>query len=318
MRKLLVLLTMCMGLSIALEAAPPKLMLLPSLAWCNDNGCVDITTRNGKERRRENYDKAFLNQKLDAVEKEFKSFMNSDGRSFPVLSYLEATSNSDDEDALDEMYEGAESGSGVGGSAFEDIMAAKGDAPDIYIKVNWSVDNIGLKKTITYSVDAVDAYSTKSVATITGTTAPVSQSTPDHILLMQGLRDQLSDFEGRLQNHFDDIQKNGREISLRLRMIDNGSGMKFTDEYGGKELGTIITDWVSDNTVNHQFTEKNSSRNAMSYDQVRVPIYDEYNRPQQAKQWVTKLQNYLRDNYNIKAENNSTGLGTGRLYIGEK
>ncbi len=117
---------------------------------------------------------------------------------------------------------------------------------------------------------------------------------------------------------FDDVQTNGREISLRLRMIDNGSGQKFTDEYDGKELATIITDWVSENTVNHQFTEKQSTRNIMSFDQVRVPLFDERNKPQQAKQWVTKLQNYLKSNYNIISENNSSGLGSGRLYIGEK
>lgn len=318
MKKLLGLLAFCALFAVEGNAAPPKLMLLPGKTWCNTNGYVTKNERNGRTQVRENYDAAFLDEKLTMVEKEFKSLMTSDGINFPVNSYTETMEASDFDDEFDEMYEGAESGSGAGSTNWEDLLAAKGADPDIFVKVDWTVSPQGLKKIITYSIDAVDAYSNKSVATITGTTAPVSTSTPDHILLMTGFRDKMDEFTSKLQNHFDDVQENGREISLRLRMIDNGSGAKFTDEYGGKELATIITDWVSDNTVNHQFTEKQATRNTMTYDQVRVPIFDENNRPQQAKQWVTKLQNYLRSNYGIRAENTSSGLGRGQLMVGEK
>lgn len=318
MKRLILFTASAIMASTAIFAAPPKLMLLPDKQWCNAHGYVTREERNGRTKVTENYDEAFLNDDLGHLERVFKDLMNSEGRSFPLVSYNEATSNNDDEDALDEMFEGAESGAGVASSSFEDLLSAKGNAPDIFIKIGWNVENAGLRKVILYRVDAVDAYSSKSVATITGTTEPLLASAPDVTALSTGLRDKIDEFEGKLLNHFDDIQTNGREISLRLRMIDNGSGAKFTDEYGGKELATIITDWVSENTVNHQFTEKQSSRNAMSYDQVRVPLYDERNRPQQAKQWVTKLQNYLKNQYGIVSENNSSGLGSGRLYIGEK
>lgn len=318
MKKLLITAFLTTFSFIISFGAPPKLMLLPDKQWCNDNGYVDRQELNGRTRVTERYDDAFLNGTLKNVEAEFKSLMSADGRSFPIISYTEAMSANDDEDALDEMFEGAESGAGVGSSAFEDLMAAKGNAPDIFIKIGWNVEKAGMRKSIIYRVDAVDAYSSKSVATITGMTEPVLSSTSDAICLMTGLRDKMDEFETKLLNHFDDIQKNGREISLRLRIIDNGSGLKFTDEYDGKELAAIITDWVAENTLNHQFTENQSTRNIMSFDQVRVPIFDERNRPQQAKQWVSKLQSYLKNNYRIVSENNSSGLGTGRLYIGEK
>lgn len=305
-------------LSVVAQAAAPRLMLLPDKQWCNEHGFVDKQERNGRTKVTERYDEAFLDGTLKNVETEFKSLMTSDGRSFRIDSYSEVMGSADDEDALDEMFEGAESGSGVSSSAFEDVIASKGAAPDIFIKVGWNVEKAGMRKTIIYRVDAVDAYSSKSVATITGTTEPVLSSTSDAICLMTGLRDKMDEFEGKLLNYFEDVQTNGREISLRLRIVDNGSGLKFTDEYDGKELATIITDWVAENTVNHQFTEKQSTRNMMSFDQVRIPLYDERNKPQQAKQWVTKLQNYLKSNYNIVSENNSSGLGSGRLYIGEK
>lgn len=318
MKRIILFATLALITSTAIFAAPPKLMLLPDKQWCNEHGFVTRQEYNGRTKVTENYDEAFLNGTLKNVEVEFKSLMNSDGREFPITSYTEAMNNSDDEDALDEMFESAKSGSGVATTVFEDLLSAKGNAPDIFIKVGWNIENAGLRKVIIYRVDAVDAYSSKSVATITGTTEPMLASTPDAIALMTGLRDKIDEFEGKLLNHFDDVQSNGREISLRISMIDNGSGAKFTDEYEGKELATIITDWVAENTVNHQFTEKQATRNRMSYDQVRVSLYDERNRPQQAKQWVTKLQDYLKNQYGIVSENNSSGLGSGRLYIGEK
>lgn len=315
MKKLLSLLAATVGIGFALNAAPPKLMLLPDKTWCNEKGYVDVNERGGRTVVKERYDRAFLDQSLKNVETEFKSLMSS--LSFPVVSYDEATSNDEDEDAIEEMYESSESGSGIESAGFEQLIAAKGNAPDIYIKVGWSTEKAGLRKALVYRVDAVDAYSSKSVATVTGTTQPVAASTSDALLLMEGLRDKMDEFTSKLQSHFDDVQQNGREISLRVTQIANGSGAKFSDVYGDKKLTQIITDWIADNTVNHQYTEKQATRNRLSYDQVRVALLDEYGRPQQARHWVDKLAAYLQSNYGIASENNSSGLGSGRLMIGE-
>ena len=121
-------------------------------------------------------------------------------------------------------------------------------------------------------------------------------------------------FIGRLQEHFDDLQTNGREITVACRIGNPGSGINFTSEYDGKELSTIISDWMNDNTVNHVYSTRNSSRNRISFEQVRIPFKDSAGRVMQAKEFVDQLKRYLRSNYNLKSENTTKGLGAGRLY----
>ena len=115
MKKILALLVLLAGISVSVMAAPPKVMLLPARQWCVEHGCVTVTNSNGKQKKVENYDKAFENKDLTNVEAEFKALMTAQGREFPVKSYVEAMDNAEFEDDLDEMFEGAQTGSGVGG-----------------------------------------------------------------------------------------------------------------------------------------------------------------------------------------------------------
>ena len=63
----------------------------------------------------------------------------------------------------------------------------------------------------------------------------------------------MDNFCAQLQSHFDDMVENGREVTMEVKVVDNGSGIDLTSEYGGEELTDIIDDWVSDNSVNHRY-----------------------------------------------------------------
>lgn len=121
-------------------------------------------------------------------------------------------------------------------------------------------------------------------------------------------------FVGRLQEHFDDLQENGREITVACRIGDNGSGINFNSEFDGKELSTVISDWMNDNTVNHVYSTRNASRNRLSFEQVRIPFKDANGRVMQAKEFVDGLKRHLRSTCGLKSENTTKGLGAGRLY----
>lgn len=79
-----------------------------------------------------------------------------------------------------------------------------------------------------------------------------------------------------------------------------------------------IYEWLNDNTVNHVFSQRNATRNRLQFEQVRIPLKDSRGVVFQARQFVTQLQKYLNSNFGISAENTTKGLGSGRLYIGEK
>lgn len=294
-------------------AAPPKLMVLPDKTWCIEKGYITETQRNGKTVQREDYDRALVDKDFVNVKTAIAAIMAD--RNFPLVDAAAQAEADDEDEMLDEAFEGAESGAGVQTNSYDEII--KRAKPDITLKVGWNVNEAGMTYNADYRIDAVDTYSNKSVAPISGQTGVVRRNVPLSVAMKQTASNNMDDFCAKLMNYFDDIQTNGREIRLAVRIVDNGAGTTMNSEFDGKELKDIIYEWVSDNTVNHQFSERTSGRNMASFDQVRIPLMGANGRPQDAKRWVNGLTDALKG-IGLKAENSSTGLGAGRIYIGEK
>lgn len=291
--------------------APPTVMFMPDKTWCNANNYVERSERNGKTRITEKYDEAFLNSDLKNVVVQLNGLMKDNG--LPVNDYG-ATSEIDDEEEMEEeaYNDDTQSGGTMDMTNYEALMNKL--RPDIIIKIGWDVNKVGFNYTMSYRLEAIDSYSGKSIAQVTAETPTMKTTVPVAAALKNAATEHMGAFIGRLQEHFDDLQTNGREITVACRIGNNGSGINFNSEYDGKELSTIISDWMNDNTVNHVYSTRNSSRNRISFEQVRIPFKDSAGRVMQAKEFVDQLKRYLRSNYNLKSENTTKGLGAGRLY----
>lgn len=291
--------------------APPTVMFMPDKTWCNANNYVERSERNGKTRITEKYDEAFLNSDLKNVVVQLNGLMKDNG--LPVKDYG-ATSEIDDEEEMEEeaYNDDTQSGGTMDMTNYEALMNKL--RPDIIIKIGWEVNKVGFNYTMSYRLEAIDSYSGKSIAQVTAETPTMKTTVPVAAALKNAATEHMGAFIGRLQEHFDDLQTNGREITVACRIGNNGSGINFNSEYDGKELSTIISDWMNDNTVNHVYSTRNSSRNRISFEQVRIPFKDSAGRVMQAKEFVDQLKRYLRSNYNLKSENTTKGLGAGRLY----
>lgn len=291
--------------------APPTVMFMPDKTWCNANNYVERSERNGKTRITEKYDEAFLNSDLKNVVVQLNGLMKDNG--LPVKDYG-ATSEIDDEEEMEEeaYNDDTQSSGTMDMTNYEALMNKL--RPDIIIKIGWDVNKVGFNYTMSYRLEAIDSYSGKSIAQVTAETPTMKTTVPVAAALKNAATEHMGAFIGRLQEHFDDLQTNGREITVACRIGNNGSGINFNSEYDGKELSTIISDWMNDNTVNHVYSTRNSSRNRISFEQVRIPFKDSAGRVMQAKEFVDQLKRYLRSNYNLKSENTTKGLGAGRLY----
>lgn len=291
--------------------APPTVMFLPDKTWCNANNYVDRKEHNGKVRITEKYDEAFLNSDLKNVVVQLNGLMRDNG--LPAKDYG-ATSETDDEEEMEEeaYNDDSQSGGSLGETTYEALINKL--RPDILIKIGWDVNKVGFNYTMSYRLEAVDSYSNKSIAQVTAETPTLKTTVPIAAALKNAATEHMSSFVGRLQEYFDDLQENGREITVTCRIGDNGSGVNFNSEFGGEKLSTIISDWMNDNTVNHAYSTRNSTRNRISFEQVRIPFKDPRGRVMQAKEFVDQLQKYLQSSYGLKSENTTKGLGTGRLY----
>ncbi len=312
LRKLVLSAAAAIATSLTLSAgAPPTVMFLPDKTWCNANDYVDRSERNGKTRITEKYDEAFLNSDLKNVVVQLNALMKDNG--LPAKDYG-TTSELDDEEEAEEDAYGNDSQSGGSMDATDYEMMLNKLRPDIIIKIGWDVHTVGFNYTLSYRLEALDSYSGKSVAQVTAETPSLKTTVPVAAALKNSATEHMPAFISRLQEHFDDLQENGREITLACRIGNNGSGINFNSEFNGKELSTIISDWVNDNTVNHAYSTRNSSRNRINFEQVRIPFKDASGRVMQAKEFVDQLKRYLRATCDLKSENTTKGLGSGRLY----
>jgi hypothetical protein len=184
------------------------------------------------------------------------------------------------------------------------------------MQMTWTVNKRGPEKSITFILQGLDAYTDKEVAGASGTGNP-SAAAAFPILLQEAVLSHLDNFNTLLQKHFDDLFANGREIVVRIKKFDSFDG-DLESEFGGEELGSLIENWISENTVQKRFSTSDATENMMLFEQVRIPLYDVNNKALDARSWLKGLQKNLKDKYQIESKLMMKGLGQAQLVIGEK
>jgi len=201
-----------------------------------------------------------------------------------------------------------------------DVLTRTANA-DIIIQLTYVVNTVGPKKSITFMLQGLDAYTNKQIAGAQGTGQP-SFSTELTVLLEEAVISYIDDFNSRLQNHFNDLFANGREVALQVRVF-NGAAFDIEQEFDWKgkklECGEIIEDWVADNTVQKRYSLSSSSENRMIFEQVRIPLFDDRDRPMDTRRWVRDLRTMLTGApFNTPVKIYTRGLGEVWLILGEK
>jgi len=188
------------------------------------------------------------------------------------------------------------------------------------MQLTWSLSTIGPKKSITFNLQGLDAYTDKQIAGASGTGEP-SFTAELPVILEEAVLSNIDNFNVQLQNHFDDMFENGRESILRIKVWDTWGYDLETEEFGDDELGFLIDDWVAENTVKSRYSTSNATETTMLFEQVRIPLFYERKGQQRAldtRRWANGLRKYLKDNYQIESKLMMKGLGQAQLVLGEK
>lgn len=295
------------------QAKKPTLMVVPADNWCVTNNFMDTYDDQGTTIQVPNYKRVLQNSsECYNVITKINALMSD--RNFPLKDLSAVIKSMENNSAIDAMTT-SRSGASLAESPV-DILKRNANA-DIMIELNWQVNAVGPKRSITYSLAAKDAYTDKQVAGVQGTGTP-SFSAETVVLLEEAVLANMDNFCAQLQSHFDDMMENGREVSLDIRVVDNGSGIDLTTEYGGDELTDILDDWVSDNTVNHRYNLSSGSENFLRFEQVRIPLYQANGRPNDTRRWARELSKTLTSKYQIPNRVDLRGLGKAVIMIGEK
>lgn len=303
---------LCISTIAFSQAKKPTLMVVPSDIWCNMNGYMMEFDNQGRIVKVPDYKKALQeNLELMMVISKINELMTE--RGFPLKNLESSLKTLESEGAEEEMMT-SRSGSDVNESPVDKLK--KVAKADIWIQMTWAVNTVGPKRSITFNLQGLDAYTDKQVAGASGTGQP-SFTVELPVLLEEAVLTYLDNFNVQLQAHFDDLFANGREIILRIRTWSN-SETDLETEFGGKALSEIIEEWVSQNTVQGRFSTSDATENMMLMEQVRIPLYDAGGRAVDARGWARGLQKYLKTTYQVDAKLTMRGLGQAALVIGEK
>jgi hypothetical protein len=294
------------------QAKKPTIMVVPSDAWCIKSGYVLEYDNQGTKVKVSDYKRALQeNTDLLLVISKINDLMAA--RGFP-LKNLESSIKTLESESAESAMMSSKSGSSVSESPIDKLK--KTAKADIWMQLTWTVNQTGPKKSITFNLQGLDAYTDKQIAGASGTGVP-SFTAELPVLLEEAVLSHIDNFNSLLQAGFDDWFKNGREIVLRIKKWDSFDG-DLEKEYGGAELGSQIEKWVSENTVQGRFNTSDATENMMLFEQVRIPMIDSNGKALDARGWGKGLQKHLKDTYQVESKLMMKGLGQVTIVIGEK
>ena len=306
---------LAVGLSyLPAQIKKPIIMVVPSDLWCNTNGYVQEMDVNGVQMVFPDYRKSLREDaELLLVISKINEQMTE--REFPLKNLESALKSLEIEEAENAVTMSRE-GSTLAESPLDKLKRTA--RADIWLQVTWTVNKVGPKQSVTYNLQGLDAYTDKQIAGISGTSEMAFVSTDEvSTLLLSAILMDWENFIYQLQEYFNSLQENGREVRVAVKAWDSlDYGLE--TEFCGKELTEIVEDWVSAHTQGGRYSLTDVTENNMSFEQVMIPLYDERGRALDARSWLRDLQKYLRSTYQVESKLMMRGLGYAQLVVGER
>jgi hypothetical protein len=314
-KKLLLTITIVCGLmTIAFsQVKKPTIMVVPSDLWCITNNYIFEFDNQGTKVKIPNYKKA-VQESADLMMVISKINEMMAERGFP-LKNLESSLKTLESESAENAMLSSKSGASLSETPVDKLK--KTAKADIWMQVTWIVNQVGPKRSVTFNLQGLDAYTDKQIAGASGT-GNQSFTVELPILLQEAVLAHLDNFNSQLQMHFNDMFDNGREIILRVKKFDSWDG-DIEKVYGGKELGAHIENWLKANTVKGRFSTSDATENMMLFEQVRIPLYDASGNATDARGFCRDLQTFLTaPPFNITNKLMMKGLGQATIVLGEK
>ena len=316
MKKYIFTLAMALvALVASAQIKKPELMVIPSDAWCIQNGYYTEVENMGVTAKVPNYKQALQeNMGLKLAIAKLNDLMAE--RQFPLKS-LEQEIKNLEQRRMEDNLTTSKAGNDLAESPLDEV--ARTAKCDIILELTWDVKDFGPKHSLSYILEGRDAYTSKSIGAASGTGAPSFTADVD-VLLEEAIVANMDNFNNRLLDHFTEMQTIGREISLDIKVFaNNAAGIDLETEFGDDELIDVINNWLQLNTVQGRFSMPYASENVANFTQVRIPVYDERGRAIDANGFAKQLTKHLKgEPFYIPAKVLVKGLGRAVIILGEK
>ena len=301
---------MALPLMAALEKKP-TLMILPSDNWCAQRYFTTTYENQGVFVVIPDYPTAFRE------DTELGGVVSKVGELLTGLGYSLKDCEQEFKAMQSRIAEDNVTMSNSGATLVESPldMLKRRTKSDIIIQLGWQVNKAQNGHSVTFTLEAFDAYTGKRIATASGTGDASEEIVPK--LLENAVSQKIGDFDLQMTRYYADLQANGREIVMTVRCWDSW-GNNLETEYGNEELLDCIQNWLNENTVNGAFNLTDATETMAQFEQVRIPFFDEKGRAMDARAFATQLRKYLLQQYQITAKVMVRGLGEANIILGEK
>lgn len=305
----LILSVLLMAVSAIGQTKKPTLMILPSDNWCTQRYFTTEYDNQGVTERRSNYQQAFQEDlELSLVISKIGELLTNFG--YSLKDAEQELKNLSARSAEDNATFSKSSGAQFSESPL-DVLKRRAKA-DIIIQLGWAVN----ASSITFTLEAFDAYTSKRIATSTGTTDRTGSDIA--IQLQQAVERNIKPFDKQMDMFYSKMQSNGREIVLTVRTWENWDNDLET-EYEGDELLNHIQQWLTQNTVKQQYNLTDATENFAQFEQVMIPLKSDKGIAMDARSFARGLQKHLSAApFNIQSKLMMRGLGEAILVLGEK
>ena len=187
---------------------------------------------------------------------------------------------------------------------------------DVLIQISWQLNKEATGRSVTFNLEAFDTYTSKRIASSTGTT--LASQDPIPVILEQAVKERIAEFDSQMTKWYIEQQTDGREIVLTIRCWDNWENDLET-EYDGDELTDCIQDWLKQHTVSGNYNLSDGTETFAQFEQVRIPLFDERGNALDARGFATELRKHLsKPPFNITSKVMQRGLGEAIIVLGEK
>lgn len=287
----------------------PTLMILPSDNWCTQRYFTTEYDNQGVTERIPNYQQAFQEDiELGPVISKIGELMTHLGYSLKdaEMEIKGVSARRSEDNATMSKTSGAELSENP-----LDILKRRAKA-DIIIQIGWVLN----RSSLTFTLEAFDAYTNKRIATSTGTVNATSEDVS--LQLQHAVEKNIKSFDKQMDDFYSKMKTNGRETILTIRTWDNWENNLET-EYDGEDLLYQIQQWLTKNTVKSQFNLSDASENFAQFEQVMIPLKNDKGMAMDARSFARGLQKYLNAApFNISSKLMMRGLGEAILVLGEK
>ena len=146
------------------NVAQPSIMIMPSDKWCADNGF----SQDVGGKLIPNYRDALRDDELPFAITQIQGIFQSYGfRAVDMYAAMDKLELDEAEDMVTETRDG-----GMVQESFRDELFRVASA-DIVVYITWVTNTKGPMKELTFELKAIDSYTSKPVATASGTGAPL-------------------------------------------------------------------------------------------------------------------------------------------------